>query len=194
MSKVTMPTARALFEGDLKSWNLASPMPVAWSGGAEEYYRAFRLLRSRAESDCKKIGTRKVGSKAPRPLAWVVIHTGAMTIELFLKAVCARKKTKIEPQHNLLKLSDDAELDLSDSEKILLKRLTEMLVWAGRYPAPKMNGKDESRIFENSIVNGKYRSVHSVTPQDFQDIGEFIGRLRAEMMKLNKKATRVANS
>jgi HEPN domain len=89
----------------------------------------------------------------------------ALSIELILKAILAKKLTDIPNRgHDLLALCDTALVPISDNHRKTLDLLTATLVWSGRYPAPNKEEKwDEYQdfTFESHIVRATVGNVSS---------------------------------
>jgi HEPN domain-containing protein len=99
-----------------------------------------------------------------RPFAF----NAALSLELILKAILARKRIDIPSRgggHDLLALSDKASVMLSDNQKRTLDLLTATIIWSGRYPTPNSETKwDEYQdiTFESHIVRTTVGNVSSV--------------------------------
>jgi len=59
-------------------------------------------------------------------------------------------KVKPPASHDLLGLARRSGIKLFGTEGHLLKRLTQFVVWSGRYPAPKISAKGEIAIIYSS--------------------------------------------
>ncbi|HYZ77947.1 MAG TPA: hypothetical protein VE596_11300 [Gaiellaceae bacterium] len=132
--------------------------PHNWHSSAEELKRASDLLRSTwfAEvlSQHERFQAYMAGELARPWEPWVggpAMTLAAFAIENVLKGLLiASNPALVQPSmdqpeilfgaairsHNLLRLADDAGVDLSHEEKTLLERLTEFAQWAGRYRFP----------------------------------------------------------
>lgn len=92
----------------------------------------------------------------------------ALSVELILKAILARKRIDIPSRsggHDLLALSDTALVALSDNQRRTLDLLTATIIWSGRYPAPNTETKwDEYQdvTFEAHVVRTTVGNVSSV--------------------------------
>lgn len=60
-----------------------------------------------------------------------------MALELLYKAIIVAKQQEPQEIHELVKLSEQAGIDMNDKEKGLLRILSESIIWDGRYPVPK---------------------------------------------------------
>jgi HEPN domain-containing protein len=63
----------------------------------------------------------------------------ALSLELILKAILARKLIEIPNRnggHDLLGLSDLAQVPITDHQRQTLDLLTATIIWSGRYPSP----------------------------------------------------------
>jgi HEPN domain-containing protein len=126
----------------------------AWHRLALGYHAAAQILNEFSE---------RIPSDT-RPFAF----NAALSIELILKAVLARKRVEIPSLaggHDLRLLSEKAEVALSDKQRLTLELLTETIIWSGRYPAPKSEFRwsdYQDRIFEAHIVRSTSGNVHTV--------------------------------
>lgn len=158
--------------------------PITWVNSADPLLYAFDLVSKEAEiyiedRDPKKIGLFKVATML-----------GSVAIENLLKGIIVQKKQeKREPlfdkkgkfcidTHNLLELSEIAEVDLTPEENILLEKLEQFIRWAGRYPIPLRSEEMRSRtLSENSFAPRTY----GPTGADFPSIREFIAKLKPQL-------------
>ena len=60
-----------------------------------------------------------------------------MALELLLKALLVARGSEPKAVHDLLSLSRDAEIQLTDEQEGLFEILSEAISWEGRYPVPK---------------------------------------------------------
>jgi hypothetical protein len=112
----------------------------------------------------------------------------AFSIENILKGVIVRQKRrtfrhpntlnktlpKILNNHNLLKLVELANIDISDEEKSLLLRLSRYSKWSGRYPIPV---KAEDFTFDEPLSNGERAFVSPLSSSDVDRCNAFINKL-----------------
>lgn len=64
-----------------------------------------------------------------------------LAFELLFKAICVQKETKFDYGHDLRKLAEFAQVELSEEEKDILDILTEYIIWDAKYPVPKKPSK-----------------------------------------------------
>lgn len=157
--------------------------PIAWEANALALNRAYENLKLVVLSDVKAmlddIDVEKISITA------TVLMLGGFVIENLLKGLIAKSKSiPIEngkprfKHHKLVDLARDAEIPLSTNEKVLLQRLTEFVLWAGRYPAPQ----DTKSLRGYTLENGGYGTLTSMSvPQDFADTSTMIARLLVEL-------------
>ena len=118
--------------------------PWSWFALAKSYHLAAEQLF--------QIHENSRGDSRP------VVFNAAISIELLLKGIIASRGHPVPLDsngHNLPKLADKAELRLTANERTLLEFLTEMIVWAGRYPTPKSDGQWNNyhdNIFEKITI------------------------------------------
>jgi hypothetical protein len=101
----------------------------------------------------------------------------ALSLELIFKAILARKQLPIPDDgkgHDLRLLRSMAKIDLTNKQMATLELLTETLVWAGRYPAPKKEEKWDDyndRILEKHVVRTQKGNMFSAmaNPETFPD-------------------------
>jgi HEPN domain-containing protein len=67
----------------------------------------------------------------------VSTFNAALSLELILKSVLAKKNVSIPQSHHLRELAELAEINLNLDQKDTLDRFKEMFVWVGRYPTPR---------------------------------------------------------
>lgn len=84
------------------------------------------------------------------PLAAVLTRPtqllAGLSIELILKAIAKILERPLIESHNLIKLCDNVGITLNDDHMAILKALTELISWQGKYPTPKTR-----KQFENTI-------------------------------------------
>jgi hypothetical protein len=114
----------------------------------------------------------------PRFVAWYLL-TG-MAVEDILKGlIVARDGIELDdrgrlrlpwpaPGHNLILLAANASVELTEEERQLVERLSEFVLWAGRYPIPR-------RLEE---FRPRFLSAGDVTPAR-----HLVGRLRGLLEK-----------
>jgi|HubBroStandDraft_5_1064220.scaffolds.fasta_scaffold06751_7 hypothetical protein len=73
-------------------------------------------------------------NNAPRDVFAMV---AGLALEVLLKGIGRALERPNNSSHSLTKLTDDVGIPLSDDERILLEAMTEYILWAGRYPAPR---------------------------------------------------------
>ena len=102
----------------------------AWYDLACGYYLAAELLD-------------EFSDRIPRDTRQFAFNA-ALSLELILKAILARKLTDIPNRsggHDLLGLSELATIPISDYQRQTLDLLTETIIWSGRYPTPNSESK-----------------------------------------------------
>lgn len=118
-------------------------------------------------------------------LTATTLMIGGLVVENLLKGLIARRKgvpsTKGLPRftdHKLVDLAREADVSLSYSEQVLLQRLTEFVLWSGRYPAPQR--VEAMRGYTNE--DGGFGSLVTMCPpKDLGDTATMIARLFLEL-------------
>ncbi len=155
--------------------------PVAWFAKALQLKRAYEKLQIVALADFDDLMNDR--ERAGESVAGVVLMLGGLTIENLLKGLIAKQGQVPESQgrpkfseHKLNNLARDANVGLSADESILLQRLTEFVLWAGRYPAPQI----PTPLRGHTLPNGGFGGLTSISaPTDFSDTSAMIDRLHA---------------
>lgn len=115
--------------------------PSAWFNLANSFHLAARLLDGQIDGDS-------------RPFAL----NAAYSLELILKANLAKQGVVIpagNDGHDLKALSLKVGVGLNDHQIATWELLTEELIWAGRYPAPKTDARWDAyhdKILEKHII------------------------------------------
>jgi hypothetical protein len=154
---------------------------IVWVLRADELLRAFELLARQAEDDLRLLNENETSH--PPSVSGTAIMLGALAIENLLKAIRLPQVTPLFDKrgafkldtHDMLKLADDTGIRLSKEEQILLERLEQYLIWAGRYPIPLFSEETRPRTLPNGGIAP--RTFHAF-PGDFAAIAAFAGRLK----------------
>lgn len=157
--------------------------PIAWKAKAFELDRAFHHLSQLALGDVERLMADE-DREGPSVTA-TALMLGGFVVENLLKGLIARDKgvpmREGMPKftsHTLVGLAGDAGLSLTYEEQVLLQRLTEFVLWKGRYPAPQKI--DALRGY--TLENGGFGSLVSMSPaQDIADTASFIKCLFAKL-------------
>ncbi|MGD0022023.1 MAG: HEPN domain-containing protein [Smithellaceae bacterium] len=91
-------------------------------------------------------------------------YNAALSLELIFKAILAAKGGEIPLIHSLRELSAKADIELDEDQKFTLDLLTEIILWLGRYPAPKSGAQWDNyhdNIFEKHIVRSQSGTTHT---------------------------------
>lgn len=92
----------------------------------------------------------------------IYMYLAGIVFENLLKCVILQQDSdrlnEITKGHNLTKLFELAKIDISNEDKKFIKRLEIYVIWAGRYPHPKVKsnkGHEKGRVefSDNDIVN-----------------------------------------
>lgn len=70
-----------------------------------------------------------------------------MATEVLLKGIACALDNPASNTHHLRKLADHVGIELTDDEKVLLDVMSEHIIWAGRYTAPK-HETDWQKVWE----------------------------------------------
>lgn len=68
-------------------------------------------------------------------------YNSGIALELALKALAIAKSMEFETNHRLYGLCELVGLKISKNQECTLELLSELIVWSGRYPVPKKEGK-----------------------------------------------------
>lgn len=163
---------------------------ISWVLTADELLRSFSLLARQAEVDARKLFEDRRGSPVYVPqVSSVALMIGALAIENLLKGIRVEQIQQVFDQrgrfilatHDLLRLADDAQVSLSEEDRILLERLQEFSTWGGRYPVPKKSEDLLPRKFPHGGVGP--RTAHNI-PGDFTAVQSLCDRLREMLPKI----------
>ena len=83
-----------------------------------------------------------------------------MSFELLFKAICIQRGLTLKHTHNLVSLSQSANISLTKDEASVLSVLTEYIYWDGRYPNPKdkdaleKHWKNENKVTNDEVKVG----------------------------------------
>jgi hypothetical protein len=104
-----------------------------------------------------------------------------LAIENFLKALIVLDKQKrgepltdrdkltlVDGKHDLVSLNGIAGVDVGEIERAMLARLSQFVLWRGRYPVPK-----RSNLFSDVMTQ----------TSDLRDIQKFVARINAEYQR-----------
>jgi HEPN domain-containing protein len=122
----------------------------AWWSLAKGYHLAAEILN-------------EAGERIPSDTRQFAFNA-ALSIELILKAILARKLLDIPVRHDLLLLAERGSIPISDNQKKTLDLLTATLVWSGRYPTPNKEAAWEEyqdSTIEAHIIRTTVGNVHS---------------------------------
>lgn len=125
--------------------------PDAWHALAKSFHLATKVLH-----ECQE----RMPSDS-RPFAL----NAALSIELILKSILAKKGAAIpdgNDGHDLRTLCTKAGVGLTTTQMTTLELLTEIIVWAGRYPAAKTEKRwdvYQDSIFEKHIARSREGNV-----------------------------------
>ena len=140
---------------------------AAWHSLAKSFHCAAQVLN-------------EFGDRIPsdtRPFAF----NAAQSLELIFKAILAKKQLPIpnaQGGHDLLALCAAANVKISQHQKVTLELMTEEIIWAGRYPAPKAEHRwndYNDRILEKHIVRSQIGNVSSAraNPDTFPNLQNY---------------------
>jgi hypothetical protein len=120
-----------------------SGSPVMWELHAVTLRYAMEVLFRQTFADTA-VGLRHRTRKSLRPsLHGPALMLGGMMLEAAAKAVLNARGRALKPDgtprfknHDLIALAAAIDLSLSTDDRFFLKRTSEFVRWAGRYPAP----------------------------------------------------------
>jgi hypothetical protein len=133
----------------------------AWLGQAEQFAYAAEALIVSIEP-LRKTRTEEANSKMVGYIRGALLLL-AVSVENSLKAVkIAQGQVKVEngkvdraslgggrSGHKLQVLASEANFTLSEQEALLLRRLTEIVIWAGRYQQPLSEEEYNDAVADN---------------------------------------------
>ena len=166
---------------------------ITWILSADELLRAFEILARQAEEDVRKLNEDK--AFCPPRVYGTALMLAALAIENLLKAVLLplvnplfdKRGAFVLDTHDILKLAEDANISLTQDERILLERLEQFLTWAGRYPVPLFSEEMRPRTLPNG---GFAPRTYYTIPSDFETIFAFAKRLKALLPVINYAPTK----
>jgi len=68
-------------------------------------------------------------------------YNAGLSLELILKAIAIAKGKAFETNHRLNDLCKLVGINITNEQECTLELLSEVIVWSGRYPAPKKEGQ-----------------------------------------------------
>jgi len=92
------------------------------------------------------------------------LSTG-LSLELLLKAIALVKGKSFNTSHCLNDLCRNADVTITDDQKCTLELLSEVIVWSGRYPAPKRQEQWDNyhdSVFEKHVIREKVGNTGKV--------------------------------
>ncbi len=122
--------------------------PRNWMKRAVDFKRAAMLI---AKSD-----------KYSPPFPYY--YNSAIALELILKSIAIAKSKEYKNNHHLIDLSKLVGLNLTKNQECTLELLSELILWCGRYPVPKTEGKWNNYhdvVKEKHIVRERGGNVHN---------------------------------
>ncbi|MBN2324541.1 MAG: HEPN domain-containing protein [Spirochaetes bacterium] len=82
-------------------------------------------------------------------------YNAGLSLELLLKAIAIAQEKEFETNHRLNDLCKIVGMELSKDQEATIELLSEIIVWSGRYPIPKKEGRWDNYydvILEKHIV------------------------------------------
>jgi HEPN domain-containing protein len=137
-----------------------------WHELAVSYHEAAKILH--------------VHNKSVEANISVVAHfNGALSLELMLKAILVAKGRTMKFTHKLKGLAKDAEIEISENQKMTLELLSEVLEWRGRYPVPTKEEKWDNyhdNIYEKHKIRTRKGNVGITrsNPETFPNLENYL--------------------
>jgi hypothetical protein len=138
-----------------EQYDKTGQLPITWLINSLSLKRAANIIFNQCLEDFEaKISSDPTDSKNEWPLTSIYMLLSGFALENLLKGIYIGrnptfvmegklKKWSSKSGHELLDLAEKTKFELSEDETNLLERLTEFVVWAGKYPIPKQ--------FENNM-------------------------------------------
>ena len=174
------PAEHGLYANDLTSSS-------RWYDAAKNLLSAASLLKPSVDLYWKAWrdhvnGTREAPMVESQNFQWIYMMLCGMAIEnmskgwishLLVRSEKARARVdgalpKVLDGHNLCSLVDGVDLRLDRTERELLHRLRDALVWRGRYPVPKRNRESGLATY---LGEGEPRQIHEFIKRLSDHIG-----------------------
>ncbi len=168
MKKVVSDSDLKFQEALRKTFRQRKSSPAHWVWAAESLRTAAELVWDRWRKDLDLLAAEPNQGNAE--FAWlgpVWLMLAGMALENALKAgLVAHKRPVPMKGHDLLKLMNQLkiDLDLDPRERQFLSRVSTFVIWAGRYPVPRCEGKMDVTIVSSAdweIFIGLYQKFVS---------------------------------
>ncbi|PJE55834.1 MULTISPECIES: HEPN domain-containing protein [unclassified Marinomonas] len=112
-----------------------------WYQKSVSLYASASLIRDGMNSSKEREFIKGLGLKSEFSLELGCLDNYLMmfglSYEVMLKAICIEKSINFEKSHKIQELAEQAKIVLIENESLLLKLLSEYVIWEGRYPVPK---------------------------------------------------------
>ena len=116
----------AKVQGNIRHVNVANEFDKKANGLLYFWNKAERLNRGAL-----------VISQSDQMLNDIFALLSGLSLELLLKGVLLGLEIKYPTNHKLVQLCQLSGIPISEDERIILQALTEHVIWASKYPAPK---------------------------------------------------------
>ena len=114
-----------------------------------------------------------------------------MALEVLIKGIAVGLDNRAGKTHNLCKLADHIGVFLSEDERVILDVLTEHVIWAGRYTAPR-NAEDWIKV--RDIQKKQRKSSGKIADMDIPSRSVSIGTFLRLWIKFSSCFSQVQQS
>lgn len=142
--------------------------PDMWHTSAYGLKHAADAVLAKIKADMTALASGKPSAKHFRklPVVYAYMLLAGLAIENLIKGLSIKKDSalidngKLDQslgKHDLLALARKAGVRLTEEERSLVERLTEYVIWAGRYPIPK---RSDSYLLRGAGGSGSAPTVY----------------------------------
>jgi hypothetical protein len=160
-------------------WERNRSDPVVWIASSESLFRSFDILSASATEEVTHLRNDPTAVPRQPQVGKVALMCGGFAIEMALKALIFARASGAECDgvftHDLPRLAEKAQLELSEQETDSLSRLTVFITWGGRYPTPK----EREHFRPYTFLNGGWglQTIYAI-PTDFDATKAIYGRIK----------------
>lgn len=160
--------------------------PTVWRMSADSLYRAAVLLRPTVDADLEHYSQPKVVERVGPSVSFVYLLIAGLALENLSKGLLAgAKPTEVvrdgrwrRQSHSIEDLLQEARVALDADERDLVERLSEAVVWCGKYPQPL----DYREAMPRTLPNGGFAPPGMFTSGDPDRFEALYGRSYARLI------------